>query len=85
MAAYEAGFAGDKAQYHVHMRGLTNMVELRGGLESLGLNGLLARMLLWIDLNASFILKTKLYFAHTYALPGHTVPEPNPGHFLGAS
>ncbi|KAL8773385.1 MAG: hypothetical protein Q9209_001779 [Squamulea sp. 1 TL-2023] len=88
MAAYEAGFAGDEAQYHVHMRGLTKMVELRGGLESLGLNGLLARMLLWIDLNAAFLLKTHLYFPHTNTLPGHTVPkstEPNPGHFLGAS
>ncbi|KAL8777079.1 MAG: hypothetical protein Q9213_008018 [Squamulea squamosa] len=88
MAAYEAGFAGDEAQYHVHMKGLTKMVELRGGLESLGLNGLLARMLLWIDLNAAFLLKTHLYFPHTNTLPGHTVPEstePNPGHFLGAS
>ncbi|KAL8690970.1 MAG: hypothetical protein Q9218_003708 [Villophora microphyllina] len=65
MAAFEAGFAGDEAQYHIHMRGLLKMVELRGGLESLGLNGLLGRMLLWIDLNASVILKTKLYFVHT--------------------
>ncbi|KAL8967172.1 MAG: hypothetical protein Q9183_003038 [Haloplaca sp. 2 TL-2023] len=85
MAAYEAGFAGDELQYHVHMRGLMKMVELRGGLESLGLNGLLARMLLWIDLNAAFLLKTKLYFSHVDALPGHTVPPPNPGHFLGSS
>ncbi|KAL8677403.1 MAG: hypothetical protein Q9186_006158 [Xanthomendoza sp. 1 TL-2023] len=85
MAAYEAGFAGDEVQYHMHMKGLVKMVELRGGLQSLGLNGLLARMLLWIDLNAAFILQTHLYFSHTDALPGHTVPEPNPGHFLGAS
>ncbi|KAL8694138.1 MAG: hypothetical protein Q9224_003625, partial [Gallowayella concinna] len=82
MAAYEAGFAGDEVQYHMHMKGLVKMVELRGGLQSLGLNGLLARMLLWIDLNAAFILQTHLYFSHTDALPGHTVPEPNPGHFL---
>lgn len=81
MAAYEAGFAGDEAQYHMHMKGLVKMVELRGGLGSLGLNGLLARMLLWIDLNAAFLLQTQLYFPHTNALPGHT---PNPGHFLGA-
>ncbi|KAL8856509.1 MAG: hypothetical protein Q9178_006908 [Gyalolechia marmorata] len=88
MAAYEAGFAGDERQYHIHMRGLSKMVELRGGLESLGSDGLLARMLLWIDLNAAFLLKTHLYFPHTNALPGHTVPEPrepNPAHFLGAS
>ncbi|KAL9007472.1 MAG: hypothetical protein Q9173_007270 [Seirophora scorigena] len=85
MAAYEAGFAGDEEQYHVHMKGLTKMVELRGGLQALGLNGLLARMLLWIDLNAAFLLNTQLYFPHTNALPGHTVPQPNPGHFLGES
>lgn len=81
MAAYEAGFAGDEAQYHMHMKGLVKMVELRGGLGSLGLNGLLARMLLWIDLNAAFLLQTQLYFPHTNALPGHI---PSPGHFLGA-
>ncbi|KAL8674042.1 MAG: hypothetical protein Q9168_001574 [Polycauliona sp. 1 TL-2023] len=88
MAAYEAGFAGDEEQFHLHMRGLVKMVELRGGLQSLGLNGLLARMLLWIDLNAAFLLQTRVYFPHNEALPGHTVPrptQPNPGHFLGAS
>ncbi|KAI4176631.1 MAG: hypothetical protein LQ343_000922 [Gyalolechia ehrenbergii] len=68
IAAYEAGFAGDEEQYHIHMRGLTKMVELRGGLESLELDGLLARMLLFIDLNAAFLLKTKLYFPHANAL-----------------
>ncbi|KAL8728625.1 MAG: hypothetical protein Q9166_005278 [cf. Caloplaca sp. 2 TL-2023] len=85
MAAYEAGFAGDEAQYHMHMRGLVRMVELRGGLESLGLDGLLARMIRWIDLNSAFLLKTHLYFPHAKALPGHITPEPNPGHFLGVS
>ncbi|KAL9028876.1 MAG: hypothetical protein Q9196_002815 [Gyalolechia fulgens] len=78
LAAYEAGFAEDEGQYHIHMRGLTKMVELRGGLKCLGLDGLLARMLLFIDLNAAFLLKTKLYFPHTNVLPGHTVPEPKP-------
>ncbi|KAI4246237.1 MAG: hypothetical protein LQ352_006431 [Teloschistes flavicans] len=64
MAAYEAGFAGDEKQYHVHMKGLMKMVELRGGLDSLGMNGLLARMLLWVDLNAAYVLKTETYFSH---------------------
>ncbi|KAL9601511.1 MAG: hypothetical protein Q9219_002463 [cf. Caloplaca sp. 3 TL-2023] len=62
MAAYEAGFTGDEKQYHIHMKGLSKMVELRGGLKSLGLNGLLARMLLFIDANGAFLLKTKQYF-----------------------
>ncbi|KAI4198912.1 MAG: hypothetical protein LQ350_004977 [Teloschistes chrysophthalmus] len=65
MAAYEAGFAGDEKQYHVHMKGLIKMVELRGGLNSLGMNGLLARMLLWVDLNAAHVLKTATYFSHS--------------------
>ncbi len=85
MAAYEAGFTGDEKQYRIHMSGLTKMVELRGGLGSLGLNGLLARMLLWVDLNAAFILNTKTYFSHPNALPGHTGAHPNPGQFLGES
>ncbi|KAL8749620.1 MAG: hypothetical protein Q9184_006737 [Pyrenodesmia sp. 2 TL-2023] len=85
MAAYEAGFAGDEKQYRIHMSGLTKMVELRGGLGSLGLNGLLARMLLWVDLNAAFILNTKTYFLHPTALPGHTGENPNPSHSLGES
>ncbi|KAL8999866.1 MAG: hypothetical protein Q9169_001407 [Polycauliona sp. 2 TL-2023] len=62
MAAYEAGFADDHVQFHIHMKGLVKMVELRGGLRSLGLNGLLARMLLWIDLNAAFLLQSRPYF-----------------------
>lgn len=85
MAAYEAGFAGDEKQYRIHMSGLTKMVELRGGLGSLGLNGLLARMLLWIDLNAAFILNTKTHFSHPNPLPGHTGAHPNRGQFLEES
>ncbi|KAL8836927.1 MAG: hypothetical protein Q9170_002727 [Blastenia crenularia] len=75
MAAYEAGFAEDAKQYHIHMKGLTKMVELRGGLECLGLDGVLARMLLFVDLNAAFLLRTKLYFPHANAPLGHPVGE----------
>ncbi|KAL8647891.1 MAG: hypothetical protein Q9226_006242 [Calogaya cf. arnoldii] len=72
MAAYEAGFAGDEGQYHMHMKGLVKMVELRGGLGSLGLNGLLARMLFWIDRNAAFLLQTHLYFPGQKSRPGQS-------------
>ena len=64
MAAYEAGFVEDEEQYHIHMKGLTKMVELRGGLGSLGSSGMLARMLLFIDLNGAFLFKNKRYFSH---------------------
>ena len=56
LASYEAMF-GDQKQYHTHMRALKRMVEMRGGLLSLGLGGLLMRMVLWIDLNAAFLLR----------------------------
>ncbi|KAL8711170.1 MAG: hypothetical protein Q9220_004315 [cf. Caloplaca sp. 1 TL-2023] len=82
LAAYEAIFAADKTQYHIHMKGLTKMVELRGGLGTLGLNGLLARMLLWIDLNGAFILNVGLYFSHIDPLPGNIISgAPDPGLF----
>lgn len=85
MAAYEAGFAVDAKQHQLHMSGLSKMVELRGGLESLGSNGLLARMLLWVDLNAAFILKTKPVFSQHISLPEHTVAGPSPGYFSSES
>ncbi|KAI4213904.1 MAG: hypothetical protein LQ351_003599 [Letrouitia transgressa] len=83
MASYEAMF-GTEESYHVHMKGLMRMVNLRGGIETLGLDGLLARMLLWIDINAAFLLGTSLYFQHAKMRPGYSIGSPNPAHFLGA-
>ena len=59
------------------------MLKLRGGLPTLGLNGLLERMLVWIDVNAAHLtgmptilggedLPTKVVFA-----------APDPYHFAG--
>lgn len=76
---------GDRNAYHVHMMGLIRMVKLRGGLSNLGLDGLLARMLLWIDNNASHIMGSHLYIA-SFATPhGQPLSPPNPSMFLGAS
>lgn len=83
MASYEAMF-GTEESYHVHMKGLMRMVNLRGGIETLGLDGLLGRMLLWIDINAAFLLGTGLYFQHAKMRPGYSIGSPNPAHFLGA-
>ena len=55
MAAYEAIF-GEADAYKAHMAGLQRMIVLRGGLPALGVNGLLERMILWIDCNASQLL-----------------------------
>lgn len=84
MASYEAMF-GALENYHIHMQGLARAVELRGGLTSLGLNGLLHRIVLWIDQNAAFLHGSGLYFLLDNTVSGETLPEPNPGQFLGSS
>lgn len=84
MASYEAIF-GSMENYGVHMHGLRRAIGLRGGLTSLGLNGLLRRIVIWIDRNAAFLHGSSLYFPGATFAPGETLPDPNPGHFLGAS
>lgn len=84
MASYEAQF-GSKDFYEVHMQGLRHMVKLRGGLGSLGLDGLLMRMLLWIDVNANHIVRTPLYLAAHALEHGMSLPPPNPEMYIGAS
>ncbi|KAM4067205.1 fungal specific transcription factor [Hirsutella rhossiliensis] len=84
MASFEA-MHGDLTSYHTHMEGLRMMIRMRGGLSCLGLGGLLRRMIVWIDLNASFLLGTNRYFpSQTFA--GVSAPEPpdepNPARFI---
>ncbi|KAK5132275.1 hypothetical protein LTR08_009263 [Meristemomyces frigidus] len=82
MASYEALF-GDRDIFNTHMTGLMRMVTLRGGLPQLGLNGLLERVLLWIDSNATYIVGTHLYFDKA-AFPTSAVhPRPDPQRFTG--
>lgn len=84
MAAYEAIF-GDSDVFAAHMRGLQMMLKMRGGLGSLGLDGLLERMLVWIDLNAAHLT------GKAVALGGMEMPTtvvfaaPDPYHFAGIS
>ncbi|USW57573.1 Putative fungal transcription factor [Septoria linicola] len=61
MATFELLF-GQRETFHTHMTGLQRMVSLRGGLQALGLGGMLERMLLWIDANAAEITGGALYF-----------------------
>ncbi|KAK5122445.1 hypothetical protein LTR85_004029 [Meristemomyces frigidus] len=82
MASYEALF-GDRDIFNTHMTGLTRMVTLRGGLPNLGLDGLLERILLWIDANATLIVGRHLYFDKN-AFPTTAVhPRPDPQRFAG--
>ncbi|OQD67716.1 hypothetical protein PENPOL_c003G05838 [Penicillium polonicum] len=78
MASYEAMF-GSLENYSIHMQGLARVIYLRGGLTTLGLNGLLYRMVIWIDRNSAFLHGSAMTFVDE--LP----PDPNPGQFLGSS
>lgn len=84
MASYEAMF-GSLEDYHIHMQGLTRVISLRGGFTSLGLNGLLHRIVIWIDRNAAFLHGSAMYFPIDAFVLGKPFPDPNPGHFLGSS
>lgn len=61
MASYESMF-GDVRGFQAHMAGLLKMVEMRGGLSSLGMKGMLARMCVWIDRNAALVQNTSHHF-----------------------
>lgn len=82
MAVYEALF-GDKAIFNTHMTGLLRMVSLRGGLPALGLDGLLERILLWIDTNATHVVDTHLYFDKVAFPTSAAHPLPDPERFAG--
>lgn len=60
MASHEAIF-GSESEYHIHMDAVRKMLLLRGGIEKLGMAGLLARLLLFIDTNSAYILGTHLH------------------------
>lgn len=75
MARYEILF-GDRKIFNTHMTALLRMVSLRGGLPGLGLDGLLERILLWIDANAAQITGSHLYFDRA-AFPS-TAQHPRP-------
>lgn len=82
IASYEALF-GDKQIYNTHMTGLLRMVSLRGGLPALGLDGLLERILLWVDSNAAHITGTHIYFDRAAFPSTARHPRPDPHRFAG--
>ncbi|KAE9365745.1 hypothetical protein N431DRAFT_418546 [Stipitochalara longipes BDJ] len=78
MASYEAMF-GEQESFQLHMAGLLKMVEMRGGLSSLGLNGMLAKMCVWIDRNSAALHDTAVHFT---AVPEDYDVEVNLSDFL---
>lgn len=61
MAQCEAG-VGDGAAYATHMEGLRRLIALRGGLGSLGLEGLLEGLVRWVDRCGSRWIGGERYF-----------------------
>ncbi|CZT50225.1 uncharacterized protein RSE6_11170 [Rhynchosporium secalis] len=65
--------------FQMHMSGLARMVRLRGGLDGLGLDGLLRRMIVWIDFNHSSINGTDLVFPESIEVEARLSPFKHPG------
>ncbi|KIW19982.1 hypothetical protein PV08_00557 [Exophiala spinifera] len=82
MASYEAIW-GDERAYHCHMNGVEEMLRVRGGLASLGLDGFLARLLLFIDTNSAFLLNTFLHLRNSSFPRGEPFILPNLSRFIG--
>ncbi|KAF5714991.1 fungal specific transcription factor factor domain-containing protein [Fusarium mundagurra] len=81
MASFEAMHGGVES-YQIHMQGLYGMIEQRKGLDPLGLNGLLRRIIIWIDINSSFLLKIPRRFPDERFTEGGDLAEPNPERFI---
>ena len=81
MASFEA-ISGSLESYQIHMDGLYRMVMLRGGLDALGLDGLLRRIIIWIDLNSAFIWNAPRYFPGLSFDGVEEIGEPNPERFV---
>lgn len=82
LCSYEAMYGNIEA-YTTHMTGLQQMVNARGGLSKLGLNGMLCRICLWVDLNSAFLIGSPRFFAGSYFDCNYLQLEANPGQFIG--
>lgn len=76
--------AGSSENFHIHMRGLVQMINLRGGLSRLNeTQKYLEAFVIWQDTNVSAILRCEPYWKlaenHTKELPSVT---PNPAMWL---
>lgn len=56
------------------MSGLVQMVSLRDGLDRLGLHGLLARMIVWLDINHTMVHSGNFQFEQSLQMS--TQPSP---------
>jgi len=77
LACHEAIY-GTYSLYEIHMKAVAMLLSRRGGLNSLGLNGLLKRMCLWVESNVAFLHNSPRQF-----FVGEALIPPNPLHFIG--
>lgn len=84
MASYEVLF-GERNIFDWHMTGVTRMVNLRGGLSALGIDGLLEWILLWVDSNAAAITGSNVYFDKSNFPSNVNHPRPDLRRFAGRS
>ncbi|EXJ91962.1 hypothetical protein A1O3_00512 [Capronia epimyces CBS 606.96] len=82
MASYEAIW-GEEQAYHCHMRGVEEMLRGRGGLQTLGLDGFLSRLLIFIDTNSAFLLNTHLHLQDSSFPRLEPFILPNLSRFIG--
>ncbi|TKX19793.1 fungal specific transcription factor domain-containing protein 60 [Elsinoe australis] len=80
MASYEAAF-GNTDFFHSHMNGLEQIIRMRGGFDNLGWDGLLERMIIWVDTNASHALGCGWKFDDDKWKPSLDHPAPDPLRF----
>lgn len=82
-AAYEIKH-GDGTRYHIHMNGLSQMIQLRGGLREIGQQDpYVERLLLWQDANTAELagIRGYLYNLDTSLTEPSSRPRPNPRMF----
>jgi len=80
IAAYEALF-GELDAFQTHMGGLQQIVQIRGGLGSLGLDGLLEKLILWVDANAAYLTGNEIYFDRRHFPSSFSHPVPDTARF----
>ncbi|KIM95653.1 hypothetical protein OIDMADRAFT_148736 [Oidiodendron maius Zn] len=60
--AFHEMMSGDLASWELHMNGLETMIKMKGGLANLGLDGLIHRMISWVDVCGATINHSKPRF-----------------------
>lgn len=81
LSAYELTY-GDPMSYHVHMTGLVQMIDLRGGMQEIGRSDpYVEGFILWHDSNASTLAGCRPYCEKVKGRSNRSSPEADPDMF----